>query len=264
VCHWENRTGAPGHPNGTFEWATPSAPGTKYDNGAVTDGWCLLCHDQNSGSSASLGGIPPIKVVPSGSTWTGGWGHGSTANLGSDNSSGGPSLHCPACHYSTGALSSADTRNNGVPGFHASVNRKLVTNAAVGNREYPHPSDTAYTDDQKAQKMDAFCMACHTPGQVVRHTWDNAFGSRISTDTHPSDAYPVPDAIRFQKPAVLPLSLYLNYATTPPTSVTNTGNVVCVTCHDPHVRRNGVDNADAQMTREPWRTDSALCKRCHT
>jgi predicted CxxxxCH...CXXCH cytochrome family protein len=269
-CHYENRTGAPTHPNTTFEWAVPNSPAAQFGSatpqGAVPDGFCLLCHDQNSTSSANLGGVAPLKVVPAGKTWAGGWGHGSTADLKTPNhSTSGPQVACRECHYSAGTLSSADSRNNGKPGFHASVNRKLVGNDNVLAREYPHPADTGYDNNARSGAMDTYCLNCHQAASVTSHTWnDIGGGARTSTETHGSNLLTVPDAARFKVPDNIPLSEYLNYATTPPTSATNVGNVVCVTCHNPHVPTAGIDNADAQMARDPWKdTGNTLCRRCH-
>lgn len=145
------------------------------------------------------------------------------------------------------------------------MNRKLVANDNIGSREYPHPSDASYDNNQRSNRMDLFCLGCHNPpsGSVALHTWEDlAGGVRAPSDTHPSDAAPAPDA-RFRKPAVLPLSEYMAYRTTPPTTATNAGNVACITCHEPHVPNNGIDNADAQMAREGWKTGSTLCVRCH-
>jgi hypothetical protein len=124
--------------------------------------------------------------------------------------------------------------------------------------------------------MDAFCaVLCHgnlSNGQakddaVVRHTWDTLGGGTQggTTQTHPSDAAPTPSA-RYRTPDNLPLSE--NLAGAPPAG---SGNVVCVTCHNPHggaaglVDKTGpLSGGNRQMMRRSFKDNtSTVCKECH-
>jgi predicted CxxxxCH...CXXCH cytochrome family protein len=280
VCHWENRTsGTPAHPNGTFEWATPSAPGTQlaaYPSGSAqtNDTLCLQCH--GGGASASLNGVAPINILPAGETWTGGSGHGQTSiKLAKDNLAGPPAYHCADCHYSRGAQSGGQVRDNYPAGFHASMNRKLVRNDNVSSREYPHPSDPAFpTIDARSGRMNNWCSTrCHgvtgavlNDDNVVDHTWDKIGAeSRSPSHTHPSNFLVTPGAL-YRNATNLPYSEYFSGA------LPGSGNGVCVTCHNPHGGGDIRDSGGVPVTpigsknmlrMSPADNVSSLCKQCH-
>ncbi len=279
-CHWENRTsGTPTHPSSTFEWAIPRTPGTQFGAaGPATDAFCLQCHG-GSADNATLNGVTPVNVIPAGETWTGGSGHGQTTiKLAKDNLAGPPAYNCRDCHYSFGAQSGGQSRDNYPPGFHASMNRKLVRNDNVSSREYPHPADAAFpTVDARSGQMDAWCSTkCHgnlTNGQtnddnVINHTWNKIGGetrATYPTHTHPSNFLVTPGAL-YRDATNLPYSDYFGGA------LPGVGNGVCVTCHNPH---GGGDIRDAgnlpvspiglknMLRLSPADNVSTLCKQCH-
>jgi predicted CxxxxCH...CXXCH cytochrome family protein len=278
-CHWENRSaGTPYHPNGQFEWAIPRTPTSPFGvAGPATDAFCLQCHG-GSVDNATLGGVTPINVLPSGESWTGGSGHGSTTALSNDVLVGPPSYLCRDCHYSSAAMAtSPNVRDNRPPTFHASLNRKMVGNTDNTIHEYPHPSDTDVrynTVDLRSGQMDWFCgTKCHgnagngspKDDNVVSHAWNKlGGGSQAGSQSHPSNMAPTPNA-RFRVPDNLPLSENLTGA--PPAGA---GNEVCVTCHNPHGGGSVVNGLGAltggnkQMMRRSWSDNgSSVCKECH-
>jgi predicted CxxxxCH...CXXCH cytochrome family protein len=279
-CHWENRTsGTPAHPNGVFEWATPTAPATQfatYPSGTINvdDSVCLACH--GTGGGTALNGVSAPIIIPTGESWTGGSGHGSTTTL-SGGFAGPPAYHCADCHKSTAIQAGGTARDQVSGGVHGSINRKLVRhdNVASGGQEYPHPSDTFYnTATLRSGRMDNYCASkCHrvAGGQakddnVVDHTWDLLGGGvRAIGLSHPSNMTAVP-GVMFRAPDNLPLSDSLVSA--PPAG---TGNEVCVTCHNPHGGGSLVNGAGAtltggakQMMRRSFSDNaSTICNECH-
>jgi predicted CxxxxCH...CXXCH cytochrome family protein len=279
-CHWENRSGALAHASGTFEWATPNGntlPSAQFGgSGPATDAFCLLCH--GTGGGTALNGVPAPIVIPAGESWTGGSGHGATTRLSSDTTVGPPAYNCRDCHFSSAAQSGGSGRDNQPPGFHASINRKLVRNdnLAAGGQEYPHPSDSFYTSiDQRSGRMNNYCATqCHrntTNGQakddnVVSHAWNSKGGEAQSgSQSHPSNMAPTPSAL-FKAPVNLPLSESLVVA--PPAG---TGNEICTTCHNPHGGGALTDKLGSpltgggkQMMRRSFSDNaSTICKECH-
>ncbi len=275
-CHNEFAWGtATYHPNGITEWAVPSAPSNVFGTGAATDGFCLQCHGPG-GTGASLDGRAPDNVIPSGETWQGGSGHGSTTRLSTDTSVGPPAYQCRDCHYSSApAGTSPNVRDNNAPTFHASINRKLVGSDNAANPEYPHPGDAVYnTIDARSGRMDWFCgTRCHgnasngipRDDNVVSHAWNVLGGPpRTGGQTHPSNMPPTPSA-RVRNPATLPLSEYVSGA------LPGSGNEVCVTCHNAHggaavVGASGapLSGGAKQMMRQSFSDNaSTICKECH-
>jgi predicted CxxxxCH...CXXCH cytochrome family protein len=284
-CHYENRTtGTPQHPNGLFEWATPTAPATplaSYPSGSVdaNDALCLACHGLAGGATGTtLNAVAAPNILPTTTeSWTGGSGHGATASL-STGFAGPAAYHCADCHKSTAYQTGGTSRDQVPGGVHGSINRKLVRNdnAAAGGQEYPDPADTFYnTVNLRSARMDSYCASkCHgnlLNGQakddnVVDHAWDILAGqSKTGVLTHPSDMTPVPGVL-FRAPDNLPLSENLTGA--PPAGA---GNEVCVTCHNPHGGGNLVNNVGApltggakQMLRRSFSDNaSSICTECH-
>jgi len=280
TCHYEYRAADNAvHPNAVMAWATPASPATPYAayptgtiyNTSQGDVWCLLCHGVTGGPQ--LAGRTPPNILSGGATWSGGGasGHGAAASL-SGGAAGPPAYHCGDCHFSTAVrTSSPNGRDQTYPGFHGSVNRKLVRDDNSAIQEYPHPNatDTRYdSGDERSTQMDAWCATqCHrntTNGttkddNVVIHTWSlKAGGVRSGSLSHPTNMAPVPDAARFRNPTGLPLSEYMGGGAALP----GTGNEVCVTCHNVHTGSN--TQTDKQMLRMEWTdNNSTLCKQCH-
>jgi predicted CxxxxCH...CXXCH cytochrome family protein len=284
-CHMENRTsGTPTHPNGIFEWATPTAPATPlagFTSGTIdaNDTLCLACHGLAGGATGTaLNAVAAPNILPTTTeSWTGGSGHGATASL-STGFAGPPAYHCADCHKST-AFQPGGTARDQVPGgVHGSINRKLVRhdNVTAGGQEYPHPSDTYYNSvSLRSGRMDGYCASkCHgnlgngqaKDDNVADHTWDLLGGGvRTAIQSHPSNMTPVP-AGPFRAPDNLPLSENLSGA--PPAGA---GNEVCVTCHNPHGGGNLVNKLGTaltggakQMLRRSFSDNSStICKECH-
>jgi hypothetical protein len=297
-CHWENRVtgGTPSHPNGIFEWATPGTPATQsaaYATGPVDttvgDAMCLQCH--GTGGTTQLNAVNPPVIVPQGEA---GWntatssGHGATAKLSSYSNAGPADYRCAACHKSTAQQAGGTDRDNKAPGFHASMNDKLVINDNIAVHEYPSAldTDTRYdTLNERSMQMDSFCATkCHrnlTNGQakddnVIDHTWDNIAGqTRSGAQSHPSDFLVVPGTY-YKNATLLPYSNYTSGA------LPGAGNVVCVTCHNPHgggivgtqtgtigatIKNSGGTNltggAKSMLRLSPADNVSTLCKECH-
>jgi predicted CxxxxCH...CXXCH cytochrome family protein len=284
-CHFENRTsGTPAHPNGVFEWATPTAPATPlagFTSGTIdaNDTLCLACHGLAGGATGTaLNAVAAPNILPTTTeSWTGGSGHGATASL-SGGFAGPPAYHCADCHKSTAFQAGGAVRDQVPGGVHGSINRKLVRhdNVAAGGQEYPHPSDTYYNSTNlRSARMDGYCASkCHRNlgnGQakddnVADHAWDLLGGeSKVGNQTHPSDLTPLPGG-PYRAPDNLPLSENLSGA--PPAGA---GNEVCVTCHNPHGGGNLVNKTGAaltggakQMMRRSFSDNaSTICKECH-
>jgi predicted CxxxxCH...CXXCH cytochrome family protein len=286
-CHWENRSGAGAHPSGTFEWAVPNGatlPSSQFgSSGPASDAFCLQCHTGAGGATFALNGVNPPLVIPAGETWsaTTASGHGTTTTKLSAYSNAGPAaLSCRACHYSTGAQSGGTARDNKQPGFHASVNHKLVTNLNYAVREYPDPADNtagfsgAGNINLRSGLMDSYCAtACHrnttngttSDDNVIDHTWDLLGGqTRSGAQSHPSNFLVTPGA--YYKNATQ--LYYSNYTSG---GFPGSGNVVCVTCHDPHgggAIKNAAGTsltggAKNMLRLSPADNVSTLCKECH-
>lgn len=274
-CHHETLDNTY-HPDGVYQWSVPSqAPNSTYGSpGLSVDGFCLQCHSTIVGFTApgTLGGKTPADMVPPLERWTdnNASGHGSATRLSSDTAVGPPQYFCRTCHYSSVAMStSPNGRDNRAPTFHASVNRKMVGNENAAVHEYPHPNDNVYTDNNvRSGMMDGFCaVKCHQPSNVVRHTWDRlGGGSQADNQTHPSNV-PIVAGARYRVPDNLPLSE--NFTAAPPAGA---GNVVCVTCHNPHGGTTGMKDLNGivltggakQMMRRPFSDNgSTICKECH-
>jgi hypothetical protein len=292
-CHWENRTsGTPAHPNGVFEWANPATPASQsatYASGPVDntagDAMCTQCH--GTGGGTALNGVAAPIIIPVGEA---GWatatssGHGATAKLSSYSNAGPPDYRCAACHKSTAKQAGGQARDtNPPPGFHASMNDKLIANDNILAHEYPSPldTDTRYdTLNERSAVMDVFCASkCHrvAGGQakddnVIDHTWDLLGGqTRSGAQSHPSNFLVTPGAY-YKNSTLLPYSNYTSGA------LPGAGNVVCVTCHNPHgggvvgtigaTIRNSVGTAltggaKNMLRLSPADNVSSLCKECH-
>ncbi|MDB4285399.1 hypothetical protein N9903_00645 [bacterium] len=252
---------------------------TDNDLGGINDvaDHCLACHDSNLGTALNLSSDSPPNIVPSGSAWDGGFGHGSSTTLSSERSGAGhnagpPTYDCTACHYSTIDVGSGQTLKDIPPSFHASINIKLIANTTG-----PYQT-TQYTDWPTGQ---TWCLTeCHRTvasgkqvngdnsvgkdDKVIDHTWSTAapFSDTGSDqtdcpltgdptagicETHPSwdvidDASPI-----YRYPPALPYD-------------TSTDRFTCISCHEPHGNSGALD-AD-QMIRIDY-SDGTICGQCH-
>jgi hypothetical protein len=267
--------------NSTYPYTAACNPGTncistavQSTTAAVVD-HCLLCHDgARTTAPYQLDSNNPPDVVPASSSWTGGFGHGSSTTLSSERTTDGydagpPAYDCRACHFST----VPDETDDPWPGFHASINNKLVANTT-------DPYQTAeYTDWSTGQ--DWCLQICHrTVGAGTQTNPDNSVAKDDNVLDHtwaPDDsesAYqtdcPLYDSGSYKDPTANVCETHPSWATIDDTSSlyqlpstlpfdTGSDQFFCITCHEPHGDSTATEG---QMIRLDY-TDSTLCDECH-